>query len=324
MTKITPDLPEDLEDKLLAGWVKGLPDPPPALVNATLDKLRNATTVSPVVRPALRWKRLVLAGMVAVVGLVGASLVIFTLLNGFNLQKSANPTTVSQVLTVTPGESPPAVPPPTAVQTAAQAVSATTAAPRPTFTPAPVSQNSPQGQADTVTPAASQTLAATSPAEATTQAGSRPVAPTPQPDLPTVPPAIPTFTLKPEPTRPLPTATATPPAPTAASPAPATPIVGVYTIPASASPAANRTFSGQISTLTATSLTLSNLTNVFILNSATKVRVNGQASPVSALKVGDNVVIQAAFNAQSELIAQDISTSVTRLPKPITPPGSGE
>jgi hypothetical protein len=147
------------------------------------------------------------------------------------------------------------------------------------------------------------------------------VTPTDEPVLPTVPPALPTFTLKP---KPQPTATATPVPPTATPSGPATPIVGIYTIPASASPAANRTFSGQIKTLTASSLTLSNLTNVFILNAATKVRVNGQASAVSALKVGDNVVIQAVFNAQGELVAQDISTTTKNLPKPITLPGSGD
>ncbi|MBN9386699.1 MAG: hypothetical protein J0I20_01500 [Chloroflexi bacterium] len=323
MNKASPNLPEDFEDKLLADWVEGLSDPPPGLVNATLEKLRNATTVNPVSRRAPRWNRLVLGGMAAVVALVVVGLVLLTLLNGGNMQSPENSTAVSQVLTVTPGESPTPVP----VQTATAAPNPTatpfpsdTSAPA-TFTPAAVLQNSPQSQVDAPTYAANPTPSATLPAKTTVQATSSPVMATDEPVLPTVAPAQPTFTLRPKPTQPAPTQTPVPPTPTPSGPA--TPIVGVYTIPASASPAANRTFSGQVKTLTATSLTLSNLTNVFILDSATKVRVNGQASTVSALKVGDNVVIQAAFNDQGDLIAQTISTSVTTLPKPITLPGSG-
>ncbi len=287
----------DQLDQLLVKWADQLPEPPATKIEATLAQLRQVQI------PAKKrgWLRLPVLGTMAaavVVILVGG-------LAFLTLQAKSQPQTEvggNTMPTITAGVTIPSVPPVAPPIAAEKLVEAPTATAAPTASATPDPTNTSRAVPAFVTmPAVSDV---TQPAIIQPPLGS----PTSE--------APPDKVNRPIPRKPTDGSAPLPPPTIAAAPS-ATPL------PPTAKPnvvVGPVTVSGQIVTVNASGLNLSTISERIVINSATRIIINGIVSNAAGLTPGQFAVVQAVPNDQGQLVAQSVTVSTKPPPGPPKPP----
>ena len=286
---------DDIES-LLEKWGEQLPDPPPSLIDSSLDKLQRGQNLKPQTRPT---RLVLLGGMVAIIGLIVAGVILLLIRNGNSNSQNTKIASIPTVTSTVDNVIPTATLLPTNPSTAPEIAHTPTIGLTPDTTtlaaPFPASQittaSTQNATASTATPGATETDVSALPIVTIEQSTG------------TVPNDLPNPRVSGKPTL--------APPPTASHqivPAPikSPPVITPATSTVTASSDNNQTFTGAIKYVDLNSITL-NTEQKIIITPITKILVKGQALPGTKLVIGQYVVVQAHQDVQGQIVADTIN-----------------